>query len=843
MTIVAGLEVGSLWDGLEKLRVPLATALALLGIAALLYAVRRSFLAWHARKPRVQITTFGWTGATDESVREAAWVTSLFRDQLVGLKLDALDPLPERAPGAPLLEIFAGVGQGSAVGKALAGIFKVVKPDCAYSVWGTLRPHDKGDGGHLSVELVDGLSHRTLLSATLTADDWATCARDAAMAVAGALYPRISRHDRGPWGQWTRTVPRTLVTSYQDAAAHDYADRLEEALDGYHVALQQDPLNPHLRICIAMVQERLGLYLDAWATYQAITTETNRRAWKGGERRTRLVAQYRLAILLGYEEAGQQWLRSQRPVQSVRDRERQTLRAELAVGIVREPLFARDGKSPKTRLDKADAGELWLDWRERVEALQLDTQIALPPELSREPARTMTALLCGHNPLADDWEDHWPYSADDRLRWRDRPADAGVPRVDVINELLQILGLRRFEELCAWQRPWPPWRDIRSWRIHRPGLRHIFAAHEIAGDALEVSSICRRLRLRASRYSTTGPGTDDGAMSELMKAPIFDVSGHGSRTRRHRWWPPHRPGRRSDDWLTSYNAACTVAVPLVPKLDTATGAVPLPLPRGIMKSDLVTAALAHLERYAHTAGSARFASQEAWITAEDPDLIGLAKYSKFHEWARHHLGEPLPKRRPVRSIDVGYHLRCVLQRGARASAERWQRRAANGSAPAAIVAGWWRDDAAMWSVFADACVEFRSWRIRLAAVRAVNEQLVAAGEPPVGAQPGWRETSEVANPHLHEERVGRIAILLRPASQTGVLAWVQERQRVVREAIEAGAVRIGDGDLRTDAEREAALLAFRLWSRLAEALDPGAGEPARARLAVVAATLDLGPES
>src|SRR5215204_576069 len=79
-------------------------ALLLAGVAVvvLLRALRWLLLLWRGRTPRVQISPFAWT-TSEEGERESAWVTSLFREQLAALRLDALDPLPERAPGAQLV--------------------------------------------------------------------------------------------------------------------------------------------------------------------------------------------------------------------------------------------------------------------------------------------------------------------------------------------------------------------------------------------------------------------------------------------------------------------------------------------------------------------------------------------------------------------------------------------------------------------------------------------------------------------------------------------------------------------------------------------------------------------
>ncbi|MDX6537438.1 MAG: hypothetical protein QOD37_1779, partial [Gaiellales bacterium] len=706
------------WDavskGAETMRVPAATALALIGVVMLLLALRRLLLWRRGRRPRVQITTFSWTGGADAAGSEAAWVTSLFRDQLATLQLDALDALPERAPGAPLVEIFVGVGQGSAVGRAMAGVVRTVLPDCTYAVCGTLRPHDDRPGGHVFVELVDRGRHQTLISVTHSAEDWAQCAREAAMAVAGALYPRVHHRHQGPWTQWSSTVPGTLVRNYHDAAELERADRLEEAIGAYQRALSQDPLNPHLRVCIAMIQERLGLYLDAWATYQAITSETDREAWKGHDRRVRLVAQYRLAIILGYEQAGLQWMRSERPQRSERDKERQDLRAELALSLVEDELFAADAAPRGDPLDVAGADELWLDFRARLGRLELPCDPELGSQHSAH-AKPLLALLCGGDPMQPQWRERWSFDAESRVRLDSPAIVASTLRVNLINELLQILALRRLEQLEGWQRP----ALARGrFRTHRRRLSRTFTRRQIAPAALDLVQTCLRLRLRAARYSTIGPDCDRAShermLSDLRAAAPPDPS------RPRRIWRALF-GARDDEWLTHYNAACTIAVPLLEELPTRSGPIPLPLPEGVDREDLVRASVAQLERYAHRAGSGRVASQEGWVGAEDPDLAALTESPRFQEWARHHLSQPLPRKRPVRSIDVGHHLRCVLQLGAQASAAEWLARARDATAAAEDVEGWWRGERDALEVFATACLQFRSWTARLAAVDAVNE--------------------------------------------------------------------------------------------------------------------------
>ena len=45
------------------------------------------------------------------------------------------------------------------------------------------------------------------------------------------------------------------------------ARRYDEALAAYWRAVELDPLNMVLRLCVGQLQERIGLYLDALATY------------------------------------------------------------------------------------------------------------------------------------------------------------------------------------------------------------------------------------------------------------------------------------------------------------------------------------------------------------------------------------------------------------------------------------------------------------------------------------------------------------------------------------------------------------------------------------------------
>src|SRR5665811_38616 len=181
---------------------PLVVGIVLI---ALVLSLRYVLLHFRGKSLRVQVTPFDWAAA-DQQDREAAWVTSLFREELGALRLDALDPLPDRAPGAPLVQVVEGIGQGVGgkldLSEAIGRLYRAAIPDSAYEVWGTARPCGEGKG-RVSVQLVDG-RRRTLVSISIDETKWEDGARQAALSLAGALYPRVRNRHKGPWGHWDK---------------------------------------------------------------------------------------------------------------------------------------------------------------------------------------------------------------------------------------------------------------------------------------------------------------------------------------------------------------------------------------------------------------------------------------------------------------------------------------------------------------------------------------------------------------------------------------------------------------------------------------------------------------
>ena len=809
--------------------------LAGIAVIALLRAMRWLLLLWRGRSPRVQITTFAWA-TSDGAEREATWVTSLFREQLAALRLDALDPLPERAPGAQLVEIVEGVGQGVGrdIGAAVGKLFRAAWPDSAYEVWGTLRPRE-GGGGRISIQLIERRrGNRTLLNVALEEASWETGAREAAMAVAGALYPRVRKGERGPWTLRKRSVPRKLMDNYHSARRFEEENMLEHALAAYHEALELDPLNPNLRLKIAMLQERMELYLDAWVTYEAIVDEKDRRAWRGPDRRVYLLALYRLAVMLSNGCVAEQWVkRSSTAIGKgdLRDDERHKRREDLMLSLNTDPIFERH------RIEHSP-NELFVErapW-------------AISYQLRNAKADGLMAVLRWLDPGADEMADVLKPFIELEKDSRDKEEAA---RSRQIEPVLQILGLRRLEELETAQGRLPArprnWQDR---RIRRGSRLSMLKRPEFGRGTLRTSKLLVRTRIAASLESQVVRRAEEDPDFEERERWIEEIrEAHRKLTLRWpfpptnrqrqllQWLAPRRrwENRRKDGWQLYYNAACTNAAILRKKSVLANFAKeadaipPRPLPERTDETEIARRAILLLEEYAFRAGSARVAAQADWVAIDDPDLSGLRLTPQYELWARHHLPLEVPKGQTSRRADVKRFTIRVVHQGARAFAATWRQRATNGRPPAPKLVRWWGAEAEVWEALGNACREHLSWTQRLKWLRTLQDWLREAERE--GEVDFSYEARGAAANSMSEELFNELAGLVgtagangTAAEQTGdepsALAWVEDRVECVRGAYEAGEERAGArGVLRERLEREEALRAARAWTRLAEILE------------------------
>lgn len=809
MALAFGSSRASLLDSVWGLVETALPAIVLAGaLVLLLRLLRWSILMKRRRSPRMQITPFAWTG--DGDGREALWVTSLFREHLKALRLDGLDPLPDRAPGAPLVEIVEGVGQGVGqsvdLGKALGRLYRAVVPDSGYEVWATLRPSGK-DKGTISVQLIDrGRGNRTLANLTSKKGTWDEVAKEAAMAVSGALYPQLSSRHKGPWATWKRPIPPQLLTVYQDAFEHEKENRLEQAMAGFRSALEMDPLNPELRLKVAMLEERLELHLDAWFTYRAIVDEPGRKLWRGPQRRVRLLALYRLAIHLWNPAVATQWVDTfdrkhapagGSPPGGAHERDQVKIRTMLETALEKEWIL-RPGRRLSARDDAAKASSA-----ELADAL---AEARLHEKNCTDLPETRHALI---KPFLRDW-------AGRDIEARER----------LIREVLQILSLRYLEELedrmrrvlLVWAtRRWPD--KLRR----RPPLRRLPRRREFYRPLVKVSMLLVRCRIAAAAgHRPRANGTAgcnsvlEAERAELLRR--WPIAMENSKRLPYRWqrfrfWLAER--HREDAWVLRYNAACTIAV----LLDRLIFQEPTPSE----KKTLTRSALAQMEGFAHLARSGHVADMADWIVAGDHDLDGLYATAEFRLWATHHLGFDVPEERPKRLVDPDRFTVLMIKRGAEALAMKWRDRAGLGEVAAGELVGWWREENEIWTGIDRILRERRSWRHRFKVLQAVARWNEENGLAAVNiSHESW--DAEKPQEALSSSFLTGFSNFL--CAEAPMRVWVEERAVQVRDERDDRLRTNGSPTVRMSRdERAAAMRAAKTWSGLAEALDAAlAGE-------------------
>ncbi len=236
-------------------------------------------LAW--RPGRIAVATF--TAATPLSDANAEQLTTDFRCRLVSLHLQTPTPVPGAAPEGDFLDVLSrnGVDHRNPL-VTLINLLRAATPTHAYEVRGTALEREARPRFGITVSVLRLPGGGNALPVTVWGDTW-----DAALAseATAAILPQ-TRRCRAPWGVWRgHVMPAGLVPAFEEGARLEHQRRYDEALNAYWHAVHLDPMNIALRLRLGQLQERLGLYLDALATYWGIA-ESGRPA---GARLTRLV--------------------------------------------------------------------------------------------------------------------------------------------------------------------------------------------------------------------------------------------------------------------------------------------------------------------------------------------------------------------------------------------------------------------------------------------------------------------------------------------------------------------------------------------------------------------------
>jgi hypothetical protein len=588
---------------------------------------RRARFAWLAYRPG-PVETAPFVDATGMSVGldEVMWH---FRRTLSEMRLSPPGSVPGSSAQLSWLDVMrATAGEPRSSVGMLAGFASAMIVDHAYRVSGVLRvrPERPMLGLTVQVSLLPGGGG---VVETVWDDKWSGAAEQGATVVAAFVLPRTRLCRKPPWTAWRGLrIPHTLLDNHKAAKELMRQRRYEEALERYYAALGSDPLNPYLRIELLQLKEQLGLHLDAAAGYAdliAVEAWEDRRLWR------------RIVKLLEAERRESPPRRIGAPRHG-----RQALllaRYRLVCQLANGDRLARQWQ-PHIAVPSAAEVEVAIGTRRERERIIL----------RRRLRRWLNAYY--RRFVAE-------YGANPRLA---ATLDAG-PEHSVLRLFFQYLAVEEARHLYRDYR-WIALRRRRGMPVTQPSLR--------------MMRVWAPLQLYAAERITEAngpPGTNQSlhATSNELPALRRDIEGAGGG------WPPavsvvhgrvarvlHSRWRRPD-WQAEYNAACTLAVSLLPVGRPAQGSE-------TRINQIAEDAIRHLERAVSSADSGYAALRSQWLAVGDQDLNQLRTTLPFTEF----LARYFPTQRPSEYIPTDL-LRLLLSSHVIAIAQRY----------AGLRARWW----------------------------------------------------------------------------------------------------------------------------------------------------------
>jgi hypothetical protein len=300
-------------------------------------------LAW--RPGSIHVSEF--TKGSDGLEAPADKLTMDFRRRLATLQLQSPTPVPGAPPASDFLDVLdrSGANINNPL-QTLLSLLRAAKPTYAYEVHGVLLEREKRPRHGVAIEVIRAPSEG-LATTTVWGDGWECALRKAADEATAAILPQ-TRACRAPWAGWRGyRMPGRLLHMYEEGARLEHERRYDEALDHYYEALKDDPMNMVLRLRVGQLQERLGLLLDAFATYSGIGASADpaavrepglpyRSVARRERRRAQLSASYRRIVLLGSRVLAEQWRTVPSDPPTERDIQRERLRSCLRPRLMEE---------------------------------------------------------------------------------------------------------------------------------------------------------------------------------------------------------------------------------------------------------------------------------------------------------------------------------------------------------------------------------------------------------------------------------------------------------------------------------------------------------------------------
>jgi len=666
-------------------------SLIVLGLASLL---RRLRIEWLVLKPG-PIFVRELSVAPGVSDVDVDHLTTDFRVRLMQLRLHAPTPVPGTTPAEDFLAVLDGehLDTKNLLGSAVS-ILRAAIPNHAYEVSVTLteeavRAPEKPHRGVTAQ--VTRLPNEGLPVETAWSYSWDDAIRQAADIVSAAVLPRTVLSNRSPWSGWRRyPMPSLLVHHYEKAQELTSLRRYDEALDHYFLALELDPKNVDLRLCKGFVEEKLGLYLDAVATYAAarrVADQTSRRLYHRRARRDRTasgnIARYRLAVLLGGIKFAHQWRKQDTKTQ--RDKHRVFLRGRL------NPELQELLDDHKLMLAERDGPNHSPQTLPRRRSRRRRTGPRSSPEYVPEE---VTKLLdeFGTDEVSDEH---------DRRYYELRRMFAKLAQ-------MELRAVRRYVR----------------WHRTPPGSL----------TPLSVDVTMGGLDLRLQYIERMLAKLDPGRASQTSEPSIA-------------WMPDPEAtlspsARRFQSWTEEYNAACLYALPLlVCDLLSAPGTVQDKRPDKVQderrRQALAEEAVKHLTNAMSSTVGWYAAQRRDWVLSEDPDLDGLRPCPLFKHFEAVYFPSPAPTslrpRGSNRWEQSRYTNRLLAETGRRWETVWHQRRdLLTSRIDPHMVIQWSKDEADAWQAVECVAKDYRHWPVRCDLIEQMKVWGAKYGFDPIG---------------------------------------------------------------------------------------------------------------
>jgi hypothetical protein len=335
----------------------LATAAILDGPAVVIAGLALLVIAWGARRLRyewlawrpgpIRVIPFSLDAALVDGAAppNVDALCVVFRRRLAEMRLSAPTTVPGATPEEDLLGVLgaAAIEAPTMIGSVLAFV-RGALPSHAYKIGGVMLRRPGRDRCGVTVHVTE-LPHRARPPVTVWDSNWEGAMRQAADEATGTMLPG-THLCRDQWSAWRRlTMPRGLMHAYESGATLEQNRRYDEARCAYENAVRTDPMNLHVRLQSGKLEEKLGGYLDAFATYNWISDTRPLRGWarvdaaaRRQRRRTVLSARYRRIVLMGSADLTKQWQRTHTPTRPPTrlDHHRHDLREGLVADLTRK---------------------------------------------------------------------------------------------------------------------------------------------------------------------------------------------------------------------------------------------------------------------------------------------------------------------------------------------------------------------------------------------------------------------------------------------------------------------------------------------------------------------------